>query len=44
MGKKRNATRALVGKLEGLRQLGRPKRRWEDIVDRYDEVIWTGFI
>jgi hypothetical protein len=27
---KRDAYRALVGKPEGRRPLGRPKRRWED--------------
>jgi hypothetical protein len=27
-GEKRNAYRILVGKLEGKRQLGRPRRRW----------------
>jgi hypothetical protein len=30
MGKKRNAYRILVGKSEGKRPLGRPRRRWED--------------
>jgi hypothetical protein len=28
MGEKRNAYRLLVGKLEGKRPLGRPRRRW----------------
>jgi hypothetical protein len=28
MGKKRNACRILVGKPEGKRPLGRPRRRW----------------
>jgi hypothetical protein len=28
MGKNRNAYRILVGKPEGKRSLGRPKRRW----------------
>jgi hypothetical protein len=30
MGEKRNASRTLVGKLEGREPLGRPRRRWED--------------
>jgi hypothetical protein len=29
-GERRGAYRALVGKLEGRRPLGRPSRRWED--------------
>jgi hypothetical protein len=30
MGEKRNVYRSLVGKPEGKRPLGRPKRRWID--------------
>jgi hypothetical protein len=30
MGEKRNAYRILVGKPEGKRALGRPRRRWVD--------------
>jgi hypothetical protein len=30
MGEKRNASRILVGKPEGNRRLGRPRRRWMD--------------
>jgi hypothetical protein len=30
MGKRRGAYRALVGKPEGRRPLGRSRRRWED--------------
>jgi hypothetical protein len=30
MGERRGTYRVLVGKLEGRRPLGRPRRRWED--------------
>ena len=30
MGEERGAHRVLVGKSEGKRPLGRPRRRWED--------------
>jgi len=30
MGERRGVYRVLVGKPEGKRQLGRPRRRWED--------------
>ena len=30
MGKKRGVYRVLVGRPEGKRRLGRPRRRWED--------------
>ena len=30
MGERRGVYRVLVGKLEGKRPLGRPRRRWED--------------
>jgi len=30
MGKRRGVYRILVGKPEGKRPLGRPRRRWED--------------
>jgi hypothetical protein len=30
MGKRRNANRILMGKPEGRRPLGRPRRRWVD--------------
>jgi hypothetical protein len=32
MGEKRGAYRILVGRPEGKRPLGRPRRRWEDIL------------
>jgi hypothetical protein len=42
-GEKRNAYRILVGKPEGKRPLGRPRRRWEDNI-RMDlrEIDWGG--
>jgi hypothetical protein len=48
MGERRGAYRALVGKPEGRRPLGRPRRKWEDNI-RMDlrEVgwgAWTGSI
>jgi hypothetical protein len=30
MGEERKVHKVLVGKLEGKRPLGRPRRRWED--------------
>jgi hypothetical protein len=41
MGEKRNAYRLLVGKPEGKRPLGRPRRTWVDTI-RMDlgEVGW----
>jgi hypothetical protein len=45
MGENRNAYRALVGKPEGKRPLGRPRRRWVDNIKmdlRLDGMVWTG--
>jgi hypothetical protein len=43
MGKKRNAYRILVGKLEGKKSLGRPRRRWVDnIKTDLTEIGWGG--
>jgi hypothetical protein len=43
MGEKRNACRVLVGKPEGKRPLGRPRRRWEDNIKMYlREIGWGG--
>jgi hypothetical protein len=43
MGEKRNAYRLLVGKPEGKRSLGRPRRRWVDNI-KMDllEIDWGG--
>jgi hypothetical protein len=43
MAERRGAYRALVGKPEGRRPLGRPRRRWEDnITMDLREVGWGG--
>jgi hypothetical protein len=48
MGERRGAYRALVGKPEGRRPLGRPRRRWEDNIkmdlERLGVVAQTGLI
>jgi hypothetical protein len=48
MGERTGAYRAVVGKPEGRRPLGRPRRRWEDNIKMYlREVGWgaqTGLI
>jgi hypothetical protein len=41
MGEDRNVFRVLMGKLEGNRPLGRPRRRWEDGI-RMDISDWLG--
>jgi hypothetical protein len=46
-GKKRNAYRILMGKLEGKRSQGRPRRRWVNNVKMdltYDRVVWIGLM
>jgi hypothetical protein len=41
MGERRGAYRALGGKREGRRPLGRPRRRWEDNIKMdLREVGW----
>jgi hypothetical protein len=48
MGERRGAYRALVGKPEGRRPLGRPRRRWEDNIKMDLRGVgwgaWTGSI
>jgi hypothetical protein len=43
MGERRGAYRVLVGKPDGRRPLGRPRRRWEDNIKMdLREVGWEG--
>jgi hypothetical protein len=43
MGEKRNAYRILVRKPEGVRPLGRPRRRWEGSIKMdLREIVWDG--
>jgi hypothetical protein len=43
MGEKRNAYRTLMGKPEGKRHLGRPRRRWvDDTKMDLREMGWGG--
>jgi hypothetical protein len=48
MGEGRGAYRVLVGRREGRRQLGRPRRRWEDNIKMDLQGVewgaWTGLI
>jgi hypothetical protein len=48
MGERRGAYRALVGKPEGRRPLGRPRRRWEDNIKmdlrKVGWEAWTGLM
>jgi hypothetical protein len=48
MGEGRVAYRILVGRSEGRRPLGRPKRRWEDNIKMDLQEVewgaWTGLI
>jgi hypothetical protein len=48
IGEKRNVFRLLVGKPEGRRPLGRPRRRWLDNIKMdlvwWDGVMWTGLV
>jgi hypothetical protein len=42
MGEERGVHRVLVGKPEGKRPLGRPKRRWEDNIKMEVEEVGGG--
>jgi hypothetical protein len=41
-GETRGAYRVLVGKPEGKRPLGRPRRRWEDNIKTYLQEVECG--
>jgi hypothetical protein len=47
-GEKRNVYRLLVGKPEGKRPLGCPRRRWIDNIKMdllvLESVLWTGLV
>jgi hypothetical protein len=47
-GERRGVYRVLVGKTEGKRQRGRPRRRWEDNIKMDLQEVgwgaWTGLI
>jgi hypothetical protein len=40
MGEDRGVHRVLVGKPEGKRPLGRPRRRWEDNIKMDLQEVW----
>ena len=42
MGERRGVYRVLVGKPEGKRPLGRPRRRWEDNIKVHLEQVRCG--
>jgi len=42
MGEKRGVYRVLVGKPEGRRPLGRPRRRWEDNIEMDHQEVGCG--
>jgi hypothetical protein len=47
MGEGRKVYKVLVGKPEGRRRLGRPRRRWEDgirmVLREIGRGVWIGF-
>ena len=44
MGEERGAHRVLVGKLEGKRLLGRPRRRWVDNIRMDLQEVGCGYV
>jgi len=43
MGKRRPLYRVVVGKPEGMRPLGRPRRRWEDNIKMDIQEVVCGY-
>ena len=41
-GERRGVYRVLVGKIEGKRRLGRPRRRWEDNIKMVLQEVGCG--
>jgi len=44
MGQGRGMYRVLVGKPEGKRPLGRPRRRWQDNINMDLQEVWGGVV
>ena len=44
MGERKGVYRVLVGKPEGKRPLGRPRRRWEDNINMDNQEVGCGCI
>jgi len=44
MGERRCVYRVLVGKREGKRSLGRPRRRWEGYITKVLQEVECGYI
>jgi len=44
MGEKKGMYRVLVGKPEGRRPVGRPRRRWVDNIKMYLQVVGCGYM
>jgi hypothetical protein len=42
MGEKRSVYRIFMRKPEGMRPLGKPRRKWEDNNRMYEYIITTG--
>ena len=42
MGERRGVYRAFMGKAEGMRPLGRPRRRWEDNIKMHLQEVGCG--